>query len=164
MDEPIISVSGLRGIVGESLTPEIAVRYASALAGELPPGPLVITRDGRASGPMLAAALCKGLTALGRDIFAAGVAATPTLGVLVRQHRAAGGVEITASHNPPQYNGLKLFGADGAVLSASVGTEIQALFLKDKTRWANWARIAETISLSSMTTSCESAGAQFDRH
>ena len=55
MDEPIISVSGLRGIVGESLTPEIAVRYASALAGELPPGLLVITRDGRASGPMLAA-------------------------------------------------------------------------------------------------------------
>jgi phosphomannomutase len=124
MSEPIISVSGLRGIVGESLTPEIAVRYASALAGELPPGTLVITRDGRASGPMLAAALRDGLTALGRDILDAGVAATPTLGVLVRQHRAAGGVQITASHNPPQYNGLKLFSAEGRVVPESIGARI----------------------------------------
>jgi phosphomannomutase len=124
VSEPIISVSGLRGIVGESLTPEIAVRYAAALAGELPPGALVITRDGRASGPMLSAALCESLTALGRDILDAGIAATPTLGVLVRQHRAAGGVQITASHNPPQYNGLKLFSAEGRVVPESIGARI----------------------------------------
>ena len=65
MSEPIISVSGLRGIVGESLTPEVAIRYACAFAAELPPGPLVITRDGRATGPMLAAAVRGGLTAVG---------------------------------------------------------------------------------------------------
>ncbi len=124
MSEPIISVSGLRGIVGESLTPEIAVRYAAALASELPPGALVVTRDGRASGPILAAALGESLTALGRDILDAGVAATPTLGVLVRQHRAAGGVQITASHNPPQYNGLKLFSAEGRVVPESIGARI----------------------------------------
>jgi len=124
VSEPIISVSGLRGVVGESLTSEIAVRYASALAGELPPGTLVITRDGRASGPMLAAALRDGLTSLGRDILDAGIAATPTLGVLVRQQRAAGGVQITASHNPPQYNGLKLFSAEGRVVPESIGARI----------------------------------------
>jgi phosphomannomutase len=128
VNEPIISVSGLRGIVGESLTADVAVRYAAALAGEIPPGALVISRDGRASGPMLAAALSDRLTALGRDVVDAGIAATPTLGVLVRQHRAAGGVQITASHNPPQYNGLKLFSAEGRVVPESIGARIIARY------------------------------------
>lgn len=65
MTEPIISVSGLRGIVGESLTPEVAVRYAAAFAATLPPGPIVLTYDGRASGPMLLEAISKGLSELG---------------------------------------------------------------------------------------------------
>ena len=61
MPEPIISVSGLRGIVGESLTPEVAIRYACAFAAEAPPGSLVLSRDGRATGRMLADALSAGL-------------------------------------------------------------------------------------------------------
>jgi phosphomannomutase len=122
--EPIISVSGLRGVVGDSLTPEIATRYACALAGELPAGSLVITRDGRASGPALAAALCEALTSMGRDVIDVGVAATPTTGVLVRTLGAAGGVQITASHNPPQYNGLKLFSAEGRVIPEAIGAKV----------------------------------------
>ena len=73
---------------------------------------------------MLAAALREGLTALGRDVIDADVAATPTTGVLVRQHGAAGGVQISASHNPPQYNGLKLFSADGRVMPEAIGGKI----------------------------------------
>ena len=92
MSQPIISVSGLRGIVGDSLTPEIAIRYACALAAELPAGPLVVTRDGRATGPLLASAIFAGLTAVGREVIDADVAATPTTGILVRQFRAAGGI------------------------------------------------------------------------
>jgi phosphomannomutase len=107
VSEPIISVSGLRGIVGDSLTPEVAVRYACAFAAECPAGPLVLTRDGRASGRMLADCLRGGLAAIGRDVIDADVAATPTTGVLVRTLRAAGGIQISASHNPPEYNGLK---------------------------------------------------------
>ena len=84
MTEPIISVSGLRGIVGESLTPEVAVRYAAAFAATLPPGPIVLTYDGRESGPMLLEAISKGLSELGREVLNFGVAATPTTGVLVR--------------------------------------------------------------------------------
>ncbi len=124
MSQPIITVSGLRGIVGESLTPEIATRYALALAAELPAGALVITRDGRPSGPMLAAALCQALTAVGRDVIDVGVAATPTTGVLVRQLSAAGGVQITASHNPPPYNGLKLFSGEGRVIPEAIGARV----------------------------------------
>ncbi len=124
MSEPIISVSGLRGIVGESLTPEIAVRYAAAFAATLPPGPIALTYDGRISGPMFLNALSEGLTTLGREVFLAGIAATPTTGVLVKHLKAAGGIQISASHNPPQYNGLKLFSAEGRVIPAAAGQKV----------------------------------------
>ena len=115
--EPIISVSGLRGIVGESLTEEVARRYATAFAEELPAGPVVIGRDGRASGAMFAEAIGAAIAATGggRRVCDAGPASTPTVGVLVRDLKAAGGVQISASHNPPQYNGIKLFSAEGRV-------------------------------------------------
>lgn len=120
----IISVSGLRGVVGESLTAEVAMRYAAAFAEELPPGPIVLGRDGRASGPMFAEAIGQSLIAVGRKVFYAGVAATPTVGVLVRELKAAGGVQISASHNPAQYNGMKLFSAEGRVIPAVEGQRV----------------------------------------
>jgi phosphomannomutase len=122
--EPIISVSGLRGIVGESLTPEVAIRYVTAFAAELPPGPVLISRDGRATGPMLSLAIANALTAVGRNVLDADVAATPTTGVLVRQYQAAGGVQISASHNPAEYNGLKLFSAEGRVIPSTAGQRV----------------------------------------
>jgi phosphomannomutase len=133
VSELIISVSGLRGIIGESLTSEVAVRYATAFAQELPPGRIVITRDGRASGPLLARALCDGLAALGRDVVNAEVAATPTTGVLVRELAAAGGIQISASHNPPQYNGLKLFSAAGRVITEDAGAKVIARYRHPQT-------------------------------
>jgi phosphomannomutase len=91
-DTLIVSVSGLRGVVGSSLTPAIAVRYAAAFAATLPAGPIVIGRDGRTTGPMLAAALRDSLLAAGRDVIDCGIAATPTVGIVVRTERAAGGI------------------------------------------------------------------------
>ncbi len=143
MSQPIISVSGLRGIVGDSLTPEIAIRYACALAGELPAGPLVITRDGRTTGPMLAAAITAGLTAVGRDVIDAGVAATPTTGVLVRQFRAAGGIQISASHNPPQYNGLKLFSTDARVIPEAAGAKVIRRYHDQSPAWCPHDRVGQ---------------------
>ncbi|MFP6666284.1 MAG: phosphoglucosamine mutase [Pirellulales bacterium] len=128
MSELIISVSGLRGVVGDSLTPEIAVRYACAFEAGLGDGPIVIGRDGRVSGPGLSAAVCAGLVSSGRDVIDAGVAATPTLGVLVRHLRASGGIQISASHNPREYNGMKLFGPDGRVIPAEVGRKVNERF------------------------------------
>jgi phosphomannomutase len=126
--EPIISVSGLRGIVGTSLTPEIAARYACACAAELPAGPVVLGRDGRASGPALRAGIEAALSAAGREVLDADVAATPTVGVLVRSAGAAGGLQISASHNPPEYNGLKLFTAEGRVAPAEFGARVAARY------------------------------------
>ena len=164
MSEPIISVSGLRGIIGESLTPEIAIRYACAFAAELDPGPIVVTRDGRATGPMLAAALLAGLTALGRTVIDADVAATPTTGVLVRQYKAAGGIQISASHNPPQYNGLKLFSPAGRVIPEAAGAKVITRYRSQAPAWVtfdklghvegcadsiaeHWALIARTVDV-----------------
>jgi phosphomannomutase len=123
--ELIISVSGLRGVVGRSLTPEVASRYAAAFAAGLPAGLVVVTRDGRANGPQLLPPVLAGLSQGGlRPLLEAGIAATPTTGVLVREHRCAGGVQISASHNPAEYNGLKLFSADGRVVTADVGQAV----------------------------------------
>jgi len=124
-DEPlIVSVSGLRGVVGAALTTEVAVRYIRAFSDMLPPGPIVVGRDGRQSGPMLAAAIADHLNAIGRDVIDCGPAATPTIGVVVRDRAAVGGVQVSASHNPARYNGLKLFSAAGRVLTADVGREV----------------------------------------
>ncbi len=72
MKEPIISVSGLRGIVGESLTPDVAVRYAAAFAATLPPGPIVLTYDGRESGMMFMYAIMKHFVSTSRDVIDGG--------------------------------------------------------------------------------------------
>lgn len=128
-NDPIISVSGLRGVVGESLTPAVAFRYASAFAATLPPGPVLVTRDGRANGPALVGPIITGLAQNGaRPVLDGGIAATPTTGVLVRHHGCAGGIQISASHNPAEYNGMKLFAAEGRVTPAKFGETVLAKY------------------------------------
>jgi len=126
--ELIISVSGLRGVVGQTLTPEVAVRYVTAFAGLAPPGAIVVATDGRPSGRMLAEAVHAGLHAAGRNSIDAGILATPTTGVLIRHLRAAGGVQITASHNPAEYNGLKLLSDEGRVIPEEPGRRVLARY------------------------------------
>ena len=145
MKEPIISVSGLRGIVGETLTPDVAIRYVCAFASTLPEGPIVITRDGRTTGRMLANALFGGLCATGRNVIDADIAATPTTGVLVRQHGAAGGIQISASHNPPPYNGLKLFGRDGRILTAAAGEPVTERYRSGDMTWVAYDHIGDVV-------------------
>jgi phosphomannomutase len=149
--EPIISVSGLRGVVGESLTPLVAARYAAAFAAELPAGAVVITRDGRTTGAMLAAAITAALQAMGRKVIDAGIAATPTTGVLVREQQAVGGIQISASHNPAQYNGLKLFSAAGRVIPSADGAAVLARYRSGELPWVDHGRVgnAQTCSDSS---------------
>ncbi len=129
MDDPlIVSVSGLRGVMGSSLTADVAARYAAAFAAGLPAGPIVIGRDGRESGPLLATAIADVLRGLGRDVLDCGAAATPTVGIVVRDEHAAGGIQISASHNPAKYNGLKLFSGAGRVLPAAAGAIVKEQF------------------------------------
>ncbi len=153
MSELIISVSGLRGVVGASLTPEAALRYVAASAQELAtPGPFVRTRDGRTTGRMIADLVRGALCAAGRDVIDADIAATPTTGVLVRRYQAAGGVQVSASHNPPEYNGLKLFDPAGQVLTAAAGQPILhryrqfAQFAAERPAWVGYQRVGRVVA------------------
>jgi phosphomannomutase len=137
----ITSISGLRGIVGDGLDPVVAVEFAAAYAGRCKPGPIVVGHDGRVSSAVFQAAVSSAVAATGRDVWLAGPAATPTLGVLVRELRAAGGIQISASHNPPQYNGLKFFQARGMVLSASQGRDVLSAWQGKAFSWATWDRL-----------------------
>jgi len=124
----IVSVSGIRGIIGQGLSPELACRFAAALGAHLGGGRVVLSRDGRPSGTMLRHAVLAGLTAAGCDVQDIGVAPTPTCGLAIRKLEARGGIQITASHNPQEWNGLKLFDSRGAVLTAVHGRKIKSLF------------------------------------
>lgn len=135
MSEPIISVSGLRGTLGEQLTPIVAARYIAALTSTLPTGRVVIGRDGRSSGKMLANVVSSTLTASGMEAIDLDVAATPTVGVQVCAQGAVAGVQISASHNPREYNGLKLFGRDGRVLPKSAGEKVLEAYRSGCERW-----------------------------
>ena len=146
MDELIISVSGLRGVVGTSLTPHVVTRYVAAFAQLLRPGPIVVTQDGRTTGAMLADQVTVALRAAGRMVIDAGVAATPTTGVLVRETDAAGGVQVSASHNPPEYNGLKLFGKDGRVIPAPLGERVAEAYHQGQETWCSWHDVASLSS------------------
>ncbi|WP_299463163.1 phosphoglucosamine mutase [uncultured Gimesia sp.] len=121
MSERILSISGLRGVVGNGLTPDYLTRFAAAVGTLADRGTVVLSRDGRASGEMVRHAVIAGLVATGCRVVDAGIATTPTCGVLVTHLKAAGGIQITASHNPIPWNGLKPFSAEGSVYNQAQG-------------------------------------------
>lgn len=139
--ELIVSVSGIRGIIGDSLSPEAACRFAAALGTHLKQGRVLVARDSRPSGDMLKHAVFAGLQSVGCTVEDIGIAPTPTVGLAVRNLRAAGAMMITASHNPAQWNGLKLFGPDGAVLPADQGQEVRMIYNSGQTARASWNAI-----------------------
>jgi phosphomannomutase len=103
----MVSVSGIRGLVGQTLTPAVALEFAQAYGTLLGGGRLVLARDTRPSGAMFSAAAAAGLLATGCSVTQLGVAMTPTVGHAIRAGKYDGGVIITASHNPGEWNGLK---------------------------------------------------------
>ncbi len=142
-DELIVSVSGIRGVVGASLTPEIALAFAQAFGTYVDGGPVVLSRDGRPSGAMLHEAVAAGLLAAGCPVYPLSIAATPTVGLVIRDAEAAGGIQVTASHNPAPYNGLKLFGPRGMVLTAAEGQKVLDLYQHRQFRTADWRSVGD---------------------
>lgn len=140
MPEPIISISGLRGIVGSELTPAVASRFAAAFCTQAPDGPIAVARDGRASGPMFSDAIAAAIIGHGRECLDLGVASTPTVGAFVRESKSAGAIQISASHNPKAYNGMKLFSPEGRILPSEPGTRVLQAYRQNQTDW----RISES--------------------
>lgn len=141
----IASVSGLRGVVGDGLDPAAVVEFAAAYASGCGPGPIVVGNDGRLTAPLFAKAVHAGVLATGHDVLDLGPAATPTLGFVVRERGAAGGVQISASHNPPEYNGLKFFQPGGMVLDPAAGRDLLARLARRDFAWARWDGLGHAL-------------------
>lgn len=124
----MISVSGVRGIVGRSLTPELIVRLGQAYGTYIRSGRVVVGRDTRVSGEMVKHALFSGLLAAGCTIQDVGVVSTPTATLMIEHLKADGGVVISASHNPVEWNALKFFRADGLYLNADEGRDLLNIY------------------------------------
>lgn len=123
-----ISISGVRGVVGDSLTPDLLTRFSQAFGTYIGSGRVVVGRDTRTSGEMVRQAVVAGLLSSGCRIADAGVCPTPTVQLLVRHLRAHGGIAITASHNPPEWNALKFVGPDALFLSGARGRELLDIY------------------------------------
>ncbi|HEV2826231.1 MAG TPA: phosphoglucosamine mutase [Pyrinomonadaceae bacterium] len=123
-----ISISGVRGVIGESLSPTLLTRFAQAFGTYVGSGTIVIGRDPRTSGEMVKQAVIAGLLSSGCRVIDIGMCPVPTIQLLVRQHGAHGGLAITASHNPAEWNALKFIGADGLFLNSGAAREMLDIY------------------------------------
>jgi phosphomannomutase len=145
----MVSVSGVRGRVGEGLTPEIIARFAAGFGAwaraKNGNGKIVVGRDSRVSGPMFHRAVLSALQSVGCDVIDVGMAPTPTIQLAVEHHHAAGGLAITASHNPIEWNALKFISATGLFLDGAEGTEMRQVVDADIPR-VTWDHLGEVES------------------
>jgi phosphomannomutase len=141
LDRLIFSVSGARGIVGQGLDPVVLSRIAAQFGAWAGPGRIVVGRDSRVSGEMAAHAVTSALLAVGSDVVDLGIVATPTVEIAVRKLSAAGGVQISASHNPAEWNALKLLSRRGIFLTAAEGAELAKRIDADRPEWKPWNRL-----------------------
>ena len=144
----LFGTNGIRGVANKDLTPEMVVKVGSAIGTFFQKKRLLVGHDARISGPMFARAVISGLVATGCDTFFAGMAPTPALQYAVKNHQMDGGVIITASHNPPEYNGIKVIWNDGIEISHEQEVEIERIYFEEKTLLAEWDRIGKNHGLS----------------
>jgi phosphomannomutase/phosphoglucomutase len=137
----LFGTNGIRGTANKELTPEKTTKIATAIGTFFNKKNLLLGYDARTSGPMLAKATIAGLTATGCNVYFAGMAPTPALQYAVKNHRMDGAVIITASHNPPEYNGIKVIWNDGIEISHTQEKEIERIYFEDNPVLANWDKI-----------------------
>ena len=117
MSTLMVSISGIRGIVGDGLDPEVIVQYTKAYAAFVGKGKVVVGRDARITGEMVNQIVTGTLLANGLDVIDIGICPTPTVQFTVKTLNAKGGIAISASHNPNEWNALKLLNSTGQFMS-----------------------------------------------
>src|SRR3954469_16272255 len=140
-----IGITGVRGVVGETFTPELAVGFAQAFGTYLDGGRILVSRDTRPSGPMVRAAVLGGLMAAGCEVVDLGVCPTPSMQLAVAQTGAGGGIAVTAGHNPSQWNALKFVRADGLYLNPAQAEELLDIFHQGEFAKATWDKVARRV-------------------
>ena len=136
-----IGASGVRGVVGDALTPELIVNFACAFGTWCGVGPVVIGRDTRRSSTALRAAVVSGLLSTGCRVIDLGLSSSPLVSFAIRELGASGGIAVTGSHNDANWNALKFFGPDGALLNAAKNEELLDIYHGAAFDLATWDRL-----------------------
>jgi phosphomannomutase len=133
----LFSVAGARGIVGHGFTVDVAARLTLAFCSNLPGGAIVVGRDTRPSGESLKSAVVGAVTATGHDCIDIGIATTPTVELMVESQGAVGGIIVTASHNPTEWNALKFLDSRGVFIPKELGDAVHDDFKNDRFAYAD---------------------------
>jgi phosphomannomutase len=128
----IASTSGLRGVVGNGLDPVLVTAYGAAFGTFLKKGKVVLGSDTRPSGEMLRRAVTSGLTSVGIDVVDIGIVPTPTVEIAIKELGTQGGICVTASHNPAEWNALKFFNGNGEFLTAAQFKKLSNIFASSR--------------------------------
>lgn len=144
MPNLMMSISGIRGVIGDGLTPQLIVNFTQAFGTYLGGGKIVVGRDSRVTGPMVKHAVMAGLISTGCDVVDIGVCPTPTVQMAVMNLKARGGIAITASHNPIEWNALKLLDSSGMFLDEVQGNNVIKAVNEAKFRNVAWDQIGKS--------------------
>ncbi len=139
----MVSISGIRGIVGDGLDPKTIVEFASAYADFIGEGTIIIGRDSRITGEMVKSVLIGTLTAKGLDVIDIGICPTPTVQLTVKNLKANGGIAISASHNPNQWNALKLLNSTGQFMTPDEHLQLKAKLSSDIYQYKPWEKVGK---------------------
>ncbi len=145
MSRLMVSISGLRGEIGTTLTPQVVEKYTLAFAKYINGGKVVVGRDSRVSGPLISDIVKGCLVASGCEVIDIGIVTTPTVELEIVHHKAAGGIAITASHNPIQWNGLKFMASDGRFLPPEAAGQVYAMADRGEMALKSWDQLGTVI-------------------
>ncbi|MBA4406666.1 phosphoglucosamine mutase [bacterium] len=141
----MVSISGIRGIIGDGLDPEVLVKYTSAYADFCGKGKIVIGSDGRITGEMVKNIVVGTLLAKGNDVIDIGICPTPTVLFNVKKMKAVGGIQLSASHNPNQWNALKLLNRSGEFMSPEENAEMLNKLEDANKKFVEWNRLGKVV-------------------
>jgi phosphomannomutase len=140
-----IGITGVRGVVGETFTPELVVGFAQAFGTYLDSGRILVGSDTRSSRPMVRSAVLAGLLASGCEVIDLGICPTPSLQLAIKWLEADGGISITAGHNPEPWNALKFVRNDGLYLNTTQADELLDIFHQAEFAKAGWEQIQSKV-------------------
>jgi len=160
----LFGTNGVRGVANVDLTPSMVLKLCQSIGTFFRSGRITVGRDGRLSGPMLSEATMAGLTSVGCEVVDVGVAPTPCVQYLTQLWKMDGGVVITASHNPPEYNGVKVLARDGVEIPRSDELAIEEIYRRQGWSSADWRHVGKIFSRRhGIDTYVHDIGRHFDR-
>lgn len=140
-EQKLFGTNGVRGTINDSLTVDLVLNLGKAVGTVLGPGSIVVGRDSRRGGEMFTRSVIAGILSTGCSIIEIGLAPTPTLQYNVTRLGCIGGVVVTASHNPAQFNGIKVMGRNGIEVTRACESEIEKILYSKQFRFASWDTI-----------------------